>query len=119
MPHYICLWCNAPNGVRFHAKEPVCPHCQRRGAKIRPTRIVHWMQPNPRGLILGFEENYFVACMKLRPHTNGIMATGDMGHVSCEDCRATQAFKDAWRLWCNQFPDLAQEWEERKVLLTS
>lgn len=113
-----CLHCNAPIGYEFIADGPSCPSCKRQGDPlILPLVDVHWLEPNPAGLIPGVEGPLSLPCMPSRPSVMGLAATGELLATTCPKCRATESFQRAWGEWAAVWPDLAQKWQERQTLI--
>lgn len=99
-----CYNCEAkgtnPGGFDFEAEKPVCPQCTADGSTPRgrhavlPRVVMHF---DPPTAVVGVGENA-IACrptVNIIGNRNGIRATGEPSVVTCEACKATDAYKNA------------------------
>lgn len=99
-----CYNCEArgthPGGHDFEAETAVCPLCKADGTTPRgrhavlPRVVLHF---DPPTAVVGIGENA-IACrptVNIVGNRNGIRATGEPAVVTCEACKATEAFKNA------------------------
>ena len=92
----FCRTLEQPWGIEFEAETPQCPRCHASGMVIIPLENVHFLAPDPQGLIAGAGgRRYRIACSPEKANPLGKPATGLPSAVTCRRCQDTVEFDRA------------------------